>query len=318
MLDFCIYVVVKGGKEVETKDITMIKINYSPKGTPFVWASDLHAQLAVGTPLSTWFPRMIEYGFEENLDYSRHNKFVESAGSIKKAAFDWAVQIDMAKHIAMMQRTKEGKAIREYLLGLDKKVAEGMLLTHAQMAALFDICRVMGFFSVQVFFENENFTNIFKDKHYRWWDSRAKLFGYSAKDLKEMMQAVGKKYINQRQAILNIDKYELIKIGVYDMFLAMGKSQEFALNVSQFAKSIAEEIKPEIYDDRNTSIDFKSEKQKDVIEDIKNYKTSSSLLQAVLDQRINTPTKSQLKHASVDPQLGLHINDASDRIPPLE
>lgn len=279
----------------------MIKVNYSPKGTAYVWASDLHSELEISTPLSTWFLRMVEYGFTENQDFSQHNKnvsLVQGGFNVKK---DWAVQIDMAKHIAMMQRTKQGKAIREYLLGLDKKVEEGMLLTHAQMAALFDICRVMGFFSVQVFFEKEHFDSAFANKHDRWWKERARLFGYTADDLKEMMEAVGKKYKNQRQAMMNIDKYELIKIGVYDMFLAMGKSAEYALNVSQFAKSIAEEIKPDIYDDRNMSIDFKSSKQKDIIQDIKQYKTSSTLIEELLTQRvsrIDSNIKSHVKPAS--------------------
>lgn len=289
----------------------MIAVYYSKKGTPYVWASDLHTMLEIKTPLSTWFTRMIEYGFIENEDYSQTNKKVSLVQGGYNEKKDWAVQIDMAKHISMIQRSPKGKAIREYLLGLDKKVEEGMLLTHAQVSALFDICRVMGFFSVQVFFEKEHFHNIFEGKHNIWWDSRARLFGYTAKDLKEMMEVIGKKYINQRQAIMNIDKYELIKIGVYDMFIAMGKSKEFALNVSQFSKSIAEELQPEIYDDRNTSINFKSEHQKDIIEDIINYKNSSKLIEQVLNQRTISKKKNLPKKiSSGDQQLDLEIGKA--------
>ena len=55
----------------------MIEVGYTRKGTPFVWASALHQELNIGTPLSVWFPRMIEYGFTENVDYSQHNKTVK-------------------------------------------------------------------------------------------------------------------------------------------------------------------------------------------------------------------------------------------------
>lgn len=66
----------------------MIDVYYSPKGTPYVFASNLREELQIKTELSKWFPRMIEYGFEENKDYSRHDKFVESAKGIKKRVFD--------------------------------------------------------------------------------------------------------------------------------------------------------------------------------------------------------------------------------------
>ncbi len=48
----------------------MINIQYSPKGTPYVMASELHETLEIDTPLRVWFPRMLEYGFIENEEYS--------------------------------------------------------------------------------------------------------------------------------------------------------------------------------------------------------------------------------------------------------
>ncbi len=74
----------------------MINIYYSPKGTPYIWASELNAELEIGTKLNTC-PRMIEYGFVENQDYSCHHKNVTTAIGIKKAVFDWAVQFPITK-----------------------------------------------------------------------------------------------------------------------------------------------------------------------------------------------------------------------------
>jgi len=256
----------------------MIDVYYNLKNEPYVFASDLHKLLKIGTPLSKWFPRMIEYGFTENVDFFSDDKYVDSANNIKKAVFDWAVTIDMAKNIAMIQRTATGKAIRDYLLNLDKKVTEGEYLNHAQIMALFDICKVMGYFSVQKFFENEHYEKVFKSPGFNWWQERASLFGYSAKELQEALRELGIKYSNQKQAIFKLEKYDLIRIGVVDLFLSMGKSKAYAKNVGNIAKTIAKEIKPDIYNDIGTSLDFKSNDQKLIITDLKKYKTDSVIL----------------------------------------
>lgn len=93
-----------------------------------------------------------------------------------------------------------------------------------------------------------------------------------------MMSALGKKYKNQKQALLHIDKYELIKRATFDLFKAMGRSDEYAKNVGIFAKQIAIELKPEIYDDRNTSISFKDPKQEATIKQLHQIDESPKLL----------------------------------------
>jgi hypothetical protein len=168
------------------------------------------------------------------------------------------------------------KKMRSYLLSLDKKVSEGLLLTHQQVSALFEICKVLGYFSVQDFLEREHF-EVFNQPQ-KWWNYRAKLFGHSAESLKKMLEAMNKKYKSQRQALMHLKKYELIKIAAIDLFIAMGKNEEYAKNAAMFVEKIALEIKPEIYDDRNTSIDFKSPKQIDTINKIKTVKIDKKIL----------------------------------------
>jgi phage anti-repressor protein len=264
----------------------MLNVFYSQKGTPYVLASDLHDELQVKTPLAMWFPRMIEYGFTEDSDYYQFNKSVklEQGGNTYK--HDWAVQIEMAKHVAMIQRSEKGKEIRNYLLQLDQKVSEGEYLNHGQIMALFDICKVMGYFSIQTYFENEHYDKIFKEPGFNWWEERAKLFGYTAKELQDALRELGVRYKNQRQAIFLLDRLDLIRIGVMDMFLSMGTSKAYAKNVGNIARTIAQEINPEIYNDINASIDFKSEEQNLIITDIKNYKTNSVLLQRFIGGKV--------------------------------
>lgn len=81
-------------------------------------ARELHERLEITTRFNDWFPRMCEYGFTEGLDfYSKMSKTSEVGG---RPATDYEISIDMAKQICMLQRTEQGKAIRQYLIDLEK------------------------------------------------------------------------------------------------------------------------------------------------------------------------------------------------------
>ena len=81
-------------------------------------ARELHERLNINTRFNDWFSRMCEYGFEEERDfYSKLSKTSEAGG---RPQTDYDIKIDMAKEICMIQRTPEGKKVREYLIGLEK------------------------------------------------------------------------------------------------------------------------------------------------------------------------------------------------------
>lgn len=83
-----------------------------------VSARDLHERLNIGTRFNDWFPRMCEYGFIEGEDfYSKTSKTSEIGG---RPSTDYELSIDMAKEICMIQRTPEGKRVRQYLIDLEK------------------------------------------------------------------------------------------------------------------------------------------------------------------------------------------------------
>jgi anti-repressor protein len=258
---------------------TMIEIHKSKKGTPFVIASDLHRELEIGTPLAIWFPRMIEYGFTENIDYYQFNINVKLEQGGNTVRYDWSVHIEMAKHIAMIQRSTRGKALREYFLDLERKRNQGELLTREQIIALIEITNVLGLFSMQEYLHDEHF-NVFTltNKPNEWWAHRAWIFGFSAKDLREMVEALGKKYRNQQQALFHIDKFELVRIATVDLFMAMGKSQEYALNIGRTAEDLSKTMGIEIYDDRDLPLNFTTERQKNMIDQIKNRRQKETLL----------------------------------------
>lgn len=97
----------------------LIKIDYT-KEQPLVSARELHEFLEVETPYHKWFPRMCEYGFTENIDFSVTDIFVHHSQGGSQSKKDAAITIDMAKEICMLQRTEKGKQARQYFIQLEK------------------------------------------------------------------------------------------------------------------------------------------------------------------------------------------------------
>jgi len=96
----------------------IINVNYE-NGEPTVSARELHEQLHIGTEFRKWFPRMTEYGFAENEDYTRVSQKCPTHGGMQEMV-DYQISLDMAKQICMIQRTPEGRQCRQYLIDLEK------------------------------------------------------------------------------------------------------------------------------------------------------------------------------------------------------
>lgn len=114
----------------------IIPVYVNDKGEKTVLGRELHEGLKIGADYKNWFPRMCEYGFTSPDDYI---EFWENGSEV---IFDLAhfetpqqatalgfrknhtIALDMAKHIAMIQRTAEGKAIRDQLIALETNISE--------------------------------------------------------------------------------------------------------------------------------------------------------------------------------------------------
>lgn len=85
-----------------------------------VSARELHEKLNIGTQYTKWFERMCDYGFSENEDFKAISQKRLTAQGNETTYIDHEISLDMAKHICMIQRTPEGKAVRQYLIDLEK------------------------------------------------------------------------------------------------------------------------------------------------------------------------------------------------------
>lgn len=117
----------------------LIKINLNENQEPIVSGRELHKVLEIETPYRIWFPRMVEYGFTENIDFvTLEQNCTKPQGG--RPEVNHAIKLDMAKEIAMIQRSKQGKKVRQYFIQVEKdynspekimaralKIAEGKL-----------------------------------------------------------------------------------------------------------------------------------------------------------------------------------------------
>ena len=99
----------------------LIKITTNEDGQKLVSARELRDFLEIKTDFRKWFPRMCEYGFEESIDYTPV-KFVHPMNL--QECTDYAISIDMAKELSMIQRTEKGKQARLYFIECEKKLKE--------------------------------------------------------------------------------------------------------------------------------------------------------------------------------------------------
>lgn len=100
-------------------------------GKQLVSAKELHRFLEVKTNLVVWCKRMFEYGFVENVDYTAIKS--ENPVNQQVGIVDYALILDCAKEISMIQRTEKGKIARTYFIEKEKELKQLTKLTPAQL-----------------------------------------------------------------------------------------------------------------------------------------------------------------------------------------
>ena len=98
----------------------LLKVNYDNERITLS-ARELHEFLEIKTKYKDWFPRMCTYGFDENVDYRAMAQKRATAQGNETTYVDHEITLDMAKEIAMIQRSEKGKEVRQYFLELERK-----------------------------------------------------------------------------------------------------------------------------------------------------------------------------------------------------
>ena len=100
------------------------------RGIQLVDARELHRRLQVQTPFNHWLNRRVsEYGFDENKDYFTENQLLDKNDKKypHRPRTEYFLTIDMAKEIAMVERTEVGKEIRNYFIEMEKIARKSLI-----------------------------------------------------------------------------------------------------------------------------------------------------------------------------------------------
>lgn len=81
-------------------------------------ARDLHAFLENKDHFATWVKdRVAQYGFVQGLDFTTYSGNSEKG----RPSLEYAVSIEMAKELAMVERTSKGKEARQYFIECERR-----------------------------------------------------------------------------------------------------------------------------------------------------------------------------------------------------
>jgi len=108
-------------------------------------ARDLHAFLEIGKDFSSWIKdRIAQYGFVENQDFILFPGIGENPLGGRPAK-EYALTLDMAKELSMVERNEKGKQARQYFIACERQAKadpiamlndpdqlRGMLLTYTE------------------------------------------------------------------------------------------------------------------------------------------------------------------------------------------
>ena len=100
----------------------LIKIETNENGEPIVNARELHERLENKRQFSDWIKQRIEqYGFMEDVDFTTFHNFVKREGSnLGSKTTEYALTLDTAKEIAMVENNEQGRKIRKYFIQVEK------------------------------------------------------------------------------------------------------------------------------------------------------------------------------------------------------
>lgn len=239
-----------------------LQILVSKKGTKVVTATNLHLVLDLpnhhyATNVRKWLSDIYEFkdGIRKPVkmrDYAERKR--KNGNPILD---DYYLSVELAKLITLNSRSKVKQKYAKWLFSLEDKVENAELLTKDQVLAVLELTKAMGLVSCQEASERQHM-EVYAERNggnaSNWWKHRSEVLGYSLDKLRHKMKQLGKNIRgkSQRQMLAQVDKHEMIRTGVIDLFMALGKPDRYARNLGDLAKIFAKELGVDIFDDRDT------------------------------------------------------------------
>lgn len=238
-----------------------LQILISKKGTKVVTATNLHQALQLldhhyAQNVKKWLSDVFEFrdGIRKAVKMQDY-----APRPLKDAPLveDYYISVEFAKLITLRSKSKVKLKVAKWFQSLDETEAQNPdLLSHEQVLAVLDLVKVMTSIATQEEYERQHL-KLYEERNggnaSNWWLHRAQILGYSSEELREKVLLIGKRAhrMSQRQLLMHVDKYEMIRIGVIDLFMVLGKTESYARSMGDLAKTFARELQVEIKDDRD-------------------------------------------------------------------
>jgi len=124
----------------------LIKVTKNEQHKNVVSARELHKGLEVVRKFSLWVETNFK-DFEEGADFTRVRTSTLVNNGAERELVDYAITLDMAKHLAMMSKTEKGKEVRRYFIEVENKtqlqtptsLKDALLMAYQQQVRLEEI-----------------------------------------------------------------------------------------------------------------------------------------------------------------------------------
>ncbi len=270
-----------------------LQVLVSKKGTKVVTATDLYLALELpnkqyAANVKRWLHDV--YGFRGGIRRPEGMKDFAKRPTQDKLIDDYYLSVELAKLITLNSRSKAKMKFANFLCKFEDPIENGAMLTTEQVLAVMELAKVMGLVSCQAASEQkhlETYEQRNGGSAANWWNFRSEVLGYSTDELKETLQRLGKNANgkSRRQLLMHLDKHEMVRTAVIDLFMALGKSEQYAKTLGDLAKVFARELNVEIFDDRDAPAAFAPQLNTELADEVK-YLRKGKYLQLWEPQRM--------------------------------
>lgn len=234
-----------------------LNIFVSKKGTKVVLATDLHQSLQLldhhySTNVKRWINDYYDFldGIRKPIKMQEYAVRATEANVLWQ---DFYLSVDLAKQIVLRSRSKVKKkyALQLAAVSEDSNVQQ---VTPQQFQHLVEITKAMTLISVQEESERRHL-RMYKERNEdsaaNWWSYRAEVLGYTSEKMREKLRRrdLAEASSNQRDLLARFEPLELIRAGVIDLFIAIGKSKSYAVHMGDLAQQVADTMELQLIDD---------------------------------------------------------------------
>ncbi|MEO1711716.1 MAG: hypothetical protein AAFU60_00060 [Bacteroidota bacterium] len=239
--------------------VMIIPVYVSKKGTKVVRAFHLHQALGIS---KDYFPKDVKrwikdlYQFNDGIrNPERYKDFAKREAKEDQLIDDYYLSVELAKLVTLNSRSKHKLKYAKYLSAQESDLGQAERISSQQVKDLLELTKVMSYISCQLASEKKHLQQ-YEHRNggnaANWWKFRASILGYSVEELRKRLQDQGQqaKGKTQRQLLLEIDRFEVIRAAIIDLFMGNGKSEAFARKMGDLAKIFAKALNVEVVDDR--------------------------------------------------------------------